>query len=383
MEDTTPKTGPAGNMALSWQLLWSVSIILAALAVLHTYALSAQTGAAVQWQAILGYWLANLAGWLLLGALFWQKLQPFDASAFFWTKGIVAILALSTFQWFLTTGIDKWYAAVATDPSKVLHCRNPWVVYASHVIDNLVLSVLLATYYHYRQAGAERLHRLTTAKALQDAKLESLRAQLHPHFLFNALHSVSALLGSNEEGQQLIANLSRLLRTMLHETRPLISLQEELAYVQLYLDMEKMRFGERLEVRRQVAPEVLQCAVPAFCLQPLVENWIKHALSKSLQPVLCTLHAYKTADNLVIELWDNGPGYKSPAGQAGLGIRHLKQRLSQIFGSGAGLSIDYPDTGGCLVTIQIPMVDAARTNTPFTGTMKDDQMARQFSRPEA
>jgi signal transduction histidine kinase len=199
-------------------------------------------------------------------------------------------------------------------------------------------------------------------QAAQAAELRALRYQVNPHFLFNTLNSLSSLVmgGRADEAEQMILNLSTFFRASLaRETSENVPLSEEVRLQLLYLDIEKVRFPERLVVKVAVPARLGDALVPALILQPLVENAIKYGVSRSQRPVTVTIAADQVGDRL--ELWVRDDGETSPtAAEAGcgVGIPNVEARLKASFGTAGDCVAGRPSAGGWLVRLTMPLVRA-------------------------
>lgn len=184
----------------------------------------------------------------------------------------------------------------------------------------------------------ERERRLTAAlAAVQQAQLAALRFQINPHFLFNALNAVSALVASrrNDEADTVVARLADFFRASIE--RPptaLVTLEEEFDIAGSYLDIEATRFGERLLVEIELPRGLATALTPHFLLQPLVENAVKHAVAHSKRPVTIRVMAAQLDRNLLIEVRDNGPPGPA-AGGTGVGLQNVRERLATLYGEAA------------------------------------------------
>ncbi len=178
-----------------------------------------------------------------------------------------------------------------------------------------------------RQAETERL--------VKDAELARLRLQLQPHFLFNSLNSISALVGSNPKAARtMIEQLADFLRgTLKKEDEKMVSLQDEITHLQLYLEIEKVRFGNRLQFVMNVTPEASECQLPTLLLQPIIENAIKFGLYNTLQPIEIKLQAVKNSGILSIQI-SNPFDEHSISGQSGtgFGLKAVTKRLYLLYG---------------------------------------------------
>lgn len=213
------------------------------------------------------------------------------------------------------------------------------------------------------QAEAARLE-----AQLADARLAALRMQLNPHFLFNTLHTVSALADDDAEGvQRIVARLSKLLRRTLEGTaRQEVPLAEELGFLRDYLDIQRVRFGGRLEVDEDVDGAVLDALVPNLILQPLVENAVKYGAEGSDGAARLAIRAHLDADGarLVLSVLDAGPGLapgaEARAAEAGrVGLANTRARLAALYGDAADLDLANEPAGGLRASIRLPYHTAA------------------------
>ena len=191
---------------------------------------------------------------------------------------------------------------------------------------------------------------------LAEARLAALRAQLQPHFLFNTLNSVSSLMYRDlDAADTMIARLSDLLRlTLRADQRREIPLREEMELLQRYLDIERIRFEERLRVAIDIAPEAEAAPVPPFLLQPIVENAVRHAIAPRPAGGRLDITARVERDLLVIRVADDGPGFAAGDPEPGVGLSNTRARLAELHGSAARLDLEQAASGGLVVTIALP-----------------------------
>ena len=212
-------------------------------------------------------------------------------------------------------------------------------------------------------------HRLAEQeKLLMAARVEALANQINPHFLFNTLTSISSLIRSQPEtARVLIVKLSGLLRRLLRSQEHFVSLREELEAVDEYLDIERMRFGPSLSVEKDIDEASLGVIVPSMILQPLVENSIKHGLSRKVGEGRITIRAVRRAGHAIIEVLDNGVGMTSErletTTQHGIGLRNVNERLRVIYGANYGLHLHSVPGEGTLARIEIPEMTVAQRAT--------------------
>ncbi|WP_164021403.1 sensor histidine kinase [Pyxidicoccus trucidator] len=238
------------------------------------------------------------------------------------------------------------------------------VVLVQSVANNLLTWLLLtagahalglARRAHVRQRRADQLQ-----AQLAEARLQGLAAQLRPHFLFNALNAVASLVHHNPDGaERMLARLGDLLRHSLESGgRQEVTLREEQAALAPYLDIERTRFGPRLEVEWQLAPDVLEACVPHLALQPLVENAIRHGLAPRAEPGRVRISAERDGEALRVRVRDDGlglPGGVAPARGGGVGLSNLRARLATLYGPGAALELR-PDTPrGTVAELRLPL----------------------------
>lgn len=195
---------------------------------------------------------------------------------------------------------------------------------------------------------------------LARAHLEALRLEIQPHFLFNTLNSIAALIRmqANEKALDMLLGLGALMRATID--RPpdqLTPLSTEVEFVRQYLELQAARFGDRLAVRFSIAPDTLPVLVPSFLLQPLVENALRHGFSRKTGRSQLEVTTRRAGDALLVEVRDDGVGL--PPGfdvdrDGGTGLRNIRVRLQQLYGSGANLTLASVESGGTVVSVTIP-----------------------------
>jgi two-component system, LytTR family, sensor kinase len=219
----------------------------------------------------------------------------------------------------------------------------------------LILFVALTLDYQARYR--ERQLRAAQLEArLGEARLAALRLQLNPHFLFNTLNSISALMYTDvDAADAMMQKLGDLLRLSLEEGRgPEIPLREELALVERYLDIERVRFDDRLHVRFDVEEAALEGRVPAFALQPLVENAVRHAITPRPEGGCVEIAARRVDDDLQVSVTDDGPGLPEGRLVTGVGLANTRARLDQLYGKADALALVPLKGRGLRVLLTIP-----------------------------
>lgn len=209
-------------------------------------------------------------------------------------------------------------------------------------------------YYRRYVRGTVRASQLEAE--LARAQLQALRTQLQPHFLFNTLHAVSSLMDVDvRAARRMIARLADLLRTTLETgDQPEVTLLRELETLQLYLDIERERFSDRLRVELEVHPDVLEARVPNLVLQPLVENAVRHGIAPRQEGGRITVRAARDDGRLVLMVEDDGAGAEIRPPTEGVGLRNTRARLTRLYPDAYALRIERPHEGGFRVEIEIP-----------------------------
>lgn len=221
--------------------------------------------------------------------------------------------------------------------------------------------VLIGTAVLQRRSAEERARRaLTLQNDLAEARLRELQSRLHPHFLFNALNSIAALIPMDpEKAEDMVSRLSMLLRRALASSeKPLIRLSEELSLLRDYLAIEQVRFPDRLSIEESIDEAALACLVPPLTLQPIAENAVKHGIEPKSDPSRLQIIARMVeAGFLELQIVDDGIGdaaAKERSTGLGIGLQNVRERLETAFPGTSNLSVEHPDEGGTTVTIQLP-----------------------------
>ncbi|MEE4661224.1 MAG: histidine kinase [Halieaceae bacterium] len=215
-------------------------------------------------------------------------------------------------------------------------------------------------YYHLLQE--ERARGLKTEAMAHEAQLKMLRYQLNPHFLFNTLNAISTLVldKQNQMANTMLTRLSHFLRYSLdNDPMAKVSLAQELEAMRLYLDIEKVRFDERLKLEFDIEPAAERALIPSLLLQPLVENAIKYAIARSIGGGTLRIAASVSGDALQLEVADNGPGidaeqWANPR-RHGVGLVNTRERLAELYGKRHDFELASSDPHGLTVRIRIPL----------------------------
>lgn len=243
----------------------------------------------------------------------------------------------------------------------------PWdlVVYAALAAVSVSRDYARQLRTHEERSHEQALQTADLQRRLAEANLQSLRAQIQPHFLFNALNTVSAFTDTNpQHARRLMRQLGELLRASLtHASRPMVTLAEELTFLDDYLGIESARFGERISTSVEADDEALHVMVPSFLLQPLVENALRHGLYTRRDVGHLSVTAARRDSRLQLRVCDDGVGLKpgwTLAKDAGVGLRNLAARLKHMYGRDDLLNVVPLATGGVEVRLDLPLGDAER-----------------------
>jgi two-component system, LytTR family, sensor kinase len=207
-----------------------------------------------------------------------------------------------------------------------------------------------------RDALALELRTSELSAQLSQARLSAMKMQLQPHFLFNTLNAVMVLVrkGEGRAAEATLARLGDLLRVVLEDGEAQeVPLERELSYLRLYLEIEEVRFGDRLRVEIAVADGLQGAAVPPLALQPIVENAIRHGLFGSADAGRLRIAAARVGDVLELRVEDDGPGF-APAAADGIGLTNTRARLAQLYGQAGRLVTSNRPGGGALVVVSLP-----------------------------
>jgi two-component system LytT family sensor kinase len=221
-----------------------------------------------------------------------------------------------------------------------------------------IVGFFTAVVYH-RQAQDRTVRAAQLETRLAEAQLQALQRQMHPHFLFNTLNAISALMHRDvEAADAMLAKLSDLLRMALDlKGVQEVPLKDELDFLAKYLEIEQARFGERLTVRFEIDPATLDAHVPNLLLQPLVENSVRHAVAKRIEPGTIEVSARRIDDRLQLQVRDDGPGLpkgRTPTAGTGVGLANTRSRLEHLYGASQSLQFAEPSGGGLAVIVTIP-----------------------------
>ncbi|MDH3819772.1 MAG: histidine kinase [Gammaproteobacteria bacterium] len=336
------------------------------------------------------FWILNISGWsgyalaAWLGALAHEKPEAYFAvivasavSGFLatlmlrslyqklWSRS-VAVLGTATlvtcyviaffWQWLRNVLYYDWV-------------KNDWqpehlMDYVGGVMGSFYIMLCWSGLYfgikYYQQLQEQTEQTLKAVAAAHQAQLKMLRYQLNPHFLFNTLNAISTLIldGSNKTANQAVTRLSDFLRyTLENDPMSRVTLGSELDALDLYLEIEKVRFGDRLIIEKDIDDRAAKALVPSLILQPLIENAIKYAISPMEEGGALRITARVQQSTLILQLSDTGPGLgNGNNGQksSGVGLKNTRERLQQLYGDAQAFTLAPNEPTGLTVTINIP-----------------------------
>ena len=316
--------------------------------------------------------VAGTFGWFADPEDVWSFSPMIDLSIYRWvTRNLrrphldrqILLLVLIAAMQFCTSMLSRFRPHLYFD----LHSDDWWVQLLICASAPVVVGIPLKIWNSIRiERKLEEQGRL-----LLEARLDALQRQINPHFLFNTLNSITSLVRSQPElAREMIVKLANILRVLLKDREAFVPFQEELAFTDDYLDIEVVRFGEKLRVVKEIAANTLDVVVPGMLLQPLIENSIKHGLEPRISGGTVTLRSKITDDGmLLVEVEDDGVGMApernvaSPVGGlvqpgTGIGMRNVRDRMKVLYGEMASLEINSRPGRGTKVALRMPILDA-------------------------
>jgi two-component system, LytTR family, sensor kinase len=284
-------------------------------------------------------WLSHLAACAVIGLTF---------SA--WTSGLDFLLNPYAYASRPHTFVQLWFNS-----------------FYNGILSSLLLYAVVLAVNYVLESKARLAHQQTETARLNEqlskAQLDALRRQIEPHFLFNTLNAVTGLVreGRNETAVSMIAELSDFMRRVLSDSnRQEVPLGEEMEFAQRYLEIQKARFAERLQLSVDVPSELLLAQVPALILQPIVENAVKHGIAKRAQGGKIHIAAFRSNGALTLSVYNDGPGLPAnwEAAPSGIGISNMRTRLHSLYGDACALQLENDASsgapGGVKASVSLP-----------------------------
>lgn len=328
------------------------------------YLSSTLLGRSVTWGQAISYSLGDWYVWALLSGpiLLVARRFPPEETAPWRTAGIhlMAALIFSLVYVALRALVGQVHSRLIDEPVTFLEIFRP-LLFKTYPFNLLVYGVIISLSHaidYYRKYHERTVHTLELEKHLAEARLQALLRQLKPHFLFNTLNGIASLMHSDvEAADRMLVRLGELLRlTMSHPGQPLTKLREEIAFIEKYLEIERIRFRDRLTVGFAIEPAALEAEVPSLLLQPLVENAIRHGIEPRAGPGAIELTARRQPGGVEIVVRDNGSGL--PAGgftREGIGLGNTRARLRELYGERHRFELANHPAGGLEVRVTIPV----------------------------
>jgi two-component sensor histidine kinase len=313
------------------------------------------------------YWsFGDWYEWALLSPIvFWTcRKFPFDRQS--WRRSLpvhlVADILLSGLHAVMCAALAVLQGVVTGKAVVFSTTLNALLANRTHY--NLAVYALIVCAWHawdyYRKFREREAHAAQLAGLLAQTQLQALRMQLNPHFLFNSLNAVSSLMLKDVvAANKMIVRLGELLRLTLEKSdQQEVSLKQEIEFLRRYLEIEQIRFGERLQLKIDVDPSTLNAAVPNLILQPLVENAIRHAIEPQETTGQIELRSLRDNGSLVLQVSDNGPGLTRETASAEtrerIGLNNTRERLRKLYGDAQQFELIGNAGGGVTARLSIP-----------------------------
>ncbi|GAB2683211.1 histidine kinase [Aliiglaciecola sp. 3_MG-2023] len=303
--------------------------------------------------------LNAMAGWLLTIPLRYIYRWAHQQSAWKMLLTVASSAYCIALFWAVLKNINFW------EIYKHGYRPEAWFMYFTNTINSLIMVVCWSGLYfgikNFQMLQKEKQNALKASTMAHQAHLKMLRYQLNPHFLFNTLNAISTLIlvKDNKRAEAMVSRLSDFLRYSLDKD-PIkkISLKHEIQALELYLEIEKVRFDERLDVEWDIEDDCNDALVPSLILQPIIENAIKYAISKMEKGGKIKVVAKSFGRDLMLEVSDNGPGANIENGQLnrsnGVGLPNIQERLSSLYSNNFSYVVSHNQPTGIKVSIRIP-----------------------------
>lgn len=364
----------AGRHGLLWVSVVAIASLLGFFDAVSSYAASYQNGRHyLGWYTALSWDLTKWNLWVMLAPLILQLRRRFPVGRPNWFRNLpvyllagvgVALLhsAMHILIYFL---IFSRLTALST-----IFTERYFVLISDFLIGILIYSLILAAghaFAYHQQVRAGELLAAQLQTQLAQAQLQALKMQLHPHFIFNSLHSISSHLRDTETARTMIARLGDFLRMTLNGAGAQeVSLKQELDFLRCYLDIEQTRFRDRLTVEMDVETETWDARVPNLILQPIVENAVRHGIAPRSGPGRIAVRARRVNGHLQVQIQDNGCGLQNSQDDEalnaatdesltrGIGLATTRARLAHLYPAAHRLQLRNAPEGGLVVTLEVP-----------------------------
>jgi two-component system, LytTR family, sensor kinase len=337
----------------------------AALLTINNYVFAAMMGQPISWGDAARFPVINYAIWMVFTPVilfFCEWIWRLHWRAGFWIAAhsafAVLILLLNAAAWIPFSTANNTYENVPRVSWRFVSLQfwqsvawNLWMYW-------VIVGIFYGLDYYFGARDA-RVRAAQLEGQLAKAELEVLKSQLQPHFLFNTLNLVSSLIHTDAaSADDMIGDLGSLLRISLEShAGQEVALAEEMKALDLYLNIQRLRFQDTLTVEIQIDPKTLEARVPHLILQPLVENAFRHGIAKRVGPGRLRIESEKRNGNLKLRISDNGPGANGQAASSGIGLSNTRARLERLYGEHADLRVD-DSASGFSVELEFPLMVA-------------------------
>ena len=364
-------TRPLSHRGVKWGLIVGAWTFFGALIAGETYIRARAAGASLPLLVSFVWFLSWAYTWALFTpvVLWLRRRFPFERDR--WVRSLVVHLAASLLiAWIgalVYVFVGQRLGRVAGGVDVLVNQSLLTFVVFLHFDPALYWIIIGLSYvvHNYREARARELRASQLETQLAQARLHALEMQLHPHFLFNALHTIAVLVRTsrNTQAVRVVTGLGELLRRALdHAGTHFVPLKQEIEFIRRYLEIEQIRFGERLCVEISVDPNTLDAQVPHLILQPLVENAIRHGVAPRSTRGSLHVQARRARDRLLLSVRDDGPGLPETLGEYsgdGVGLSTTRERLVRIYAADHRFRVVNAEGGGVAATLDIPYRVAA------------------------
>lgn len=345
---------------LAYVLAWTVPGLISATQLMMSYSLRGDSAPLLLLvQITFPTWYA----WALLAPLIWVAARRFPLDGRGWLRSLPVHLALNV-------ALAVAAVALVLGARRLLElpaARAPTAELVGSVHTSLLaywaIVVLAHATRYYEEGRARALREAELSAQLSEARLHALQAQLHPHFLFNTMHAISAFVHDDpDRAERMLAELADLLRSALERTdAQIVPLAEEIDFVERYLSIQKARLGERLHLEIDFAEGLEEAGVPAMLLQPLVENAVEHGIARRKGPGRLAVRVAREDHTLRLEVSDDGPGLDEGTREPSrwrIGLGNTRERLRQLYGEDHRLELTNLQPQGLRVRVVIPFQPA-------------------------
>jgi two-component system LytT family sensor kinase len=355
------KTTPAGG-ARRWLWIPAVWSSIALFEATQTVFGMRAEGMHHNWGALFVTILVSWLPWALVTPvpLYLGRQRPLKLIVLLMHAGVAIAINTVSSAWFAWIVILLNPYATAPPPGPFLHV---WFsTFYSGLLSALMVYAAIVTLGQILESrtrlALEQTERARLNEQLSRAQLSALRRQIEPHFLFNSLNSITGLIRDkqNDAAVTMIARLGDLLRRVIeNSSRQLVPLAEEMEFTERYLEIQKVRFAERLQLNIDVPDDLLSAQVPSLLLQPMIENAVKHGISKRARGGAIRISACRINSTLMLRVYNDGPALQAGAdAMSGVGIANVRTRLRTLYGDACRLSIHNQDPDGVEVAVSLP-----------------------------